>query len=431
MERSARAAMIGSGFFLAVVPFPDVVWRTIMVQRTTHTYFTGVAMLVCISSLQNLAIAGNSEPSEKETREFHQELARIGAMDRAFTPGPTNDLGQYEQYADTIQRTWSQRNKVYYARLMSAVCGPLSSGRFNSDRQHELARKYAIAALANRDAFPLAIELELTGHVMTPTIGPRASTLKEEDFAQRRLKDVELRLHAWKRLMDAVDPNWDPDKVPQSPNGVGADLGIPAGGIAPEDIRDAALRDKYKAAIDENRRQIDRYTQQSRLRDWLKTFPQSAEHYIIQAYSHPPYNTEELRKELAQHKIDESARARMLAAVKKNCENEKNDGPLLPDGINQILGRLHPHISEAQVEKVVKTYYPTTKATLGPWSGQTGYVEFKLTPRHSISVAEYNAPGDLNARFVHADMILYVYDCKLRQRIKIDLSTIGMVQRSN
>lgn len=95
------------------------------------------------------------------------------------------------------------------------------------------------------------------------------------------------------------------------------------------------------------------------------------------------------------------------------------DASLMPDGINQILGRISPNMAEAEVQKIVKKYYPDAKRTLGIWSGQTGYIEFKLTERYSISVAEYNDPKDFESRFVHADMILYVYDWELKRRINI------------
>lgn len=94
---------------------------------------------------------------------------------------------------------------------------------------------------------------------------------------------------------------------------------------------------------------------------------------------------------------------------------------LLSDGINQILGRIRPDMSEAEVEKIVKTYYPEAKETPGDWSGQTGYVDFKLTSRYSISIEEYNAPNDFNSRFVHARMILYVFDWELKRRIDISI----------
>lgn len=95
------------------------------------------------------------------------------------------------------------------------------------------------------------------------------------------------------------------------------------------------------------------------------------------------------------------------------------DGPLIPDGVNQILGRIKPDMPETDVQKLVHKYYPKAKIHRSVWSGQTGYVEFKLTDRFSVSVAEYNDPKDHKSRFVHADMILYVYDWKLKQRINI------------
>jgi ankyrin repeat protein len=97
------------------------------------------------------------------------------------------------------------------------------------------------------------------------------------------------------------------------------------------------------------------------------------------------------------------------------------DEPLLPASVNQIIGRIRAKMPEAEVEKVVQAYYPTAKSTSGDWSGQTGYVEFKLTPRYSISIGEYNAPNDFSQRFVHADMLMYVYDGDTKRRINISV----------
>jgi hypothetical protein len=285
-----------------------------------HTFVISVVMVICVSFIPSVAVAGGFEPSEKETIECNQQLKRIRTWDDSLAPGPVNDLAQYERNANVIQQHWSQQNKQCYARLMLAICSPLSSGRFKSGRQYELARKYALSALENPDAIPLDLELELTGHVMTPTLGPGVP--KEKDFMERRRKDVEIHLHAWKRLANAVDVNWNSNEIPQSPNAVAADMGFP-GTIVPEGIKDASLRAKYEAAIEKNRQKIDRYTEQYKLRLVLKTFPMGAESYIIQAYSHPPYNIEELKKSLNEYKVDENTKARILGAVTKNCDKEK------------------------------------------------------------------------------------------------------------
>ncbi len=283
-----------------------------------YTFVVGVAVLGCLSFARGVARAENIEPSEKETQEYRQELARIMAMDKSFTPGPTNDLGRYEKFVDEIQHKWSKRNKEYYARLMSYACGPLSSGRFNSARQYEVARKYALSVLENPDLIPLTLELELTGHVITRMTGSNAP--RGEDFAERRRKNVEVRLHAWKRLIDALDPNWDDDILP-GPNSIGAELGLPSG-IAPESVKDPALRAKYEAALRENEQKIERHTEQYKLRHWMERFPKSAERYIIQAYSKPPFKDAELKQYLDHYVADETTKARILDTVTKNCDKE-------------------------------------------------------------------------------------------------------------
>ncbi|MFA4943995.1 MAG: hypothetical protein WC789_04760 [Lentisphaeria bacterium] len=96
-----------------------------------------------------------------------------------------------------------------------------------------------------------------------------------------------------------------------------------------------------------------------------------------------------------------------------------SDKPLVPDGINQILGRIQPNMSESQVETLMKKYYPDVKRTLGTWSGQTGYVDFKVSPAYTISIAEYNDPKDFNLRFVHADMIIYVFEWQTKTRLNL------------
>ena len=49
------------------------------------------------------------------------------------------------------------------------------------------------------------------------------------------------------------------------------------------------------------------------------------------------------------------------------------DEPLMPDGINHILGRVCPHMPEAELQEVVTRHYPNAKVVVGRWSGQTGY----------------------------------------------------------
>jgi hypothetical protein len=274
--------------------------------------------------LTSISFGENPKPSEAEKQEYRQDMARIKALEKSFKPGPVNDLEEYEKFADEIQNKWRDRNREYNARLILEICGPLSSGRLRGDRQYEVARKYALSVLADANDIPLETELKLTGHVMTPMYTRNAP--KGEDLARRRKKDVQIRLHAWRRLIDAIDPNWDPNEVIWSPNAVGALMGLPSG-ISPESIGDPKLRAEYEVALQKNREQIERYTKQYRLRDWLKSYPKRAERYIVKAYSKPPIDLEELKQYLGRYAVDEKTRARILAAVTKNIEQQTRKEP--------------------------------------------------------------------------------------------------------
>jgi len=275
-------------------------------------------IIVCLI-VTTISLGVSSGPSEAEKQEYKQDRERIETMRKSFNPGPTNDIKSFEKFADEIQAKWSKKNKEYYAKIMLEICGPISSGRFNTDNRSNIARKYALSALADPNKILLETELELIGHVMTPMVTRRAPTGQE--WAQQRKEDVQVRLYAWKRLLDTLDPNWNPNdepfiNVPLPPGATGMT------GMSPEDINDPALRAKYEAAIEKNRQKAERYGEQYKLRSWLKRFPKRAEEYIIQAYSKPTFDVEELKQYLDKYIADTKTKARILAAVTKNIEKE-------------------------------------------------------------------------------------------------------------
>jgi hypothetical protein len=266
----------------------------------------------------------NQHKSETEEQEYKQDMARINAVERTFKPGLVNNLEEYEKFADEIQKKWSQRNKELNARLILEICGPLSSGTFPGDRRYDVAKKYALSVLKKPEEISVEMELELIGHVVTIMYTPNSP--KGEDFAQRRRKDIEVRLHAWRRLVDSIDPNWDPNDLPYLnvplPDGVSG-----VSGMNPKNIKDQTQRAEYEAAIEKNRQKAERYNEQYMLRGWLKRYPKRAEEYIILAYSEPPFNMEELKQYLEKYKIDEKTKARITDSVQKNIEERTKEKP--------------------------------------------------------------------------------------------------------
>lgn len=280
-------------------------------------------IIVCLI-VTTISLGVSSGPSEAEKQEYKQDRERIETMRKSFNPGPTNDIKSFEKFADEIQAKWSKKNKEYYAKIMLEICGPISSGRFNTDNRSNIARKYALSALADPNKILLDTELELIGHVMTPMVTRRAPMGQE--WAQQRREDVKVRLHAWKRLLDTIDPNWDPNNLPVSNIVPPSATGLP-GGVAPEAIKDPKLRDEYEAAIEKNKQKAERYGEQYRLRSWLKRFPKRAEQYIIRAYSKPPFDVEELKQYLDNYIADTKTKARILDAVTKNMQEQAEKIP--------------------------------------------------------------------------------------------------------
>jgi len=291
-------------------------------MKKSTKWLVGLLVLACcvlvIAAFLVLQERNKDKPDALE--EYRADVRQIKSLRQSLQPGPTNDLDTYERFAQGMIKKWSQRRKDYFARMINELCGPLSSGRFDENRQQAVAREYAMLALADANEIPLETELELTGHVVTSMYTPNAP--KGQDFAQRRKKDAEVRLHAWKRLVDAIDPNWDPNEALLSPNAVAIELGLPGAGMAPESVRDAKLRAEYEAALEKNRQQIQRHTEQYKLQDWLKRYPKRAERYIILAYSEPPFHLEELKRYLDRYIPDEKTKARIVHAVETNIEKE-------------------------------------------------------------------------------------------------------------
>lgn len=95
--------------------------------------------------------------------------------------------------------------------------------------------------------------------------------------------------------------------------------------MSPRGIKDDALRAKYEVDIEENKQKIQKHTEQYKLRLWLKRFPMRAENYIIQAYSHTPFNIEELKKSLDDYEVDEKTKVRIFDAVIKNMRESQKE----------------------------------------------------------------------------------------------------------
>jgi hypothetical protein len=292
---------------------------------------------------QGIASDGGAGLSTEEQRLYHLDRDKALSLRKAMAARKAVDLKAVEALGDELDRKWSGLNREGHARLLLEICEPLGSGKIKDKRAYDVARHYALSALAKPDRIPPRLELELVGHVMTPMAGV-TNAMGTNEFSRARRVDTQTWLHAWRRLNSALDPAWYPGKPINGPSSVMPPDGLPIsfGGMSPDDVKDPKLRAEYAAAIQKNRRELEAYFEQSQLHDWMKRYPECATEFIVYIYSRPPYDPEELRQTLDAYLTDKEAKSQILDAVRKNIAAQTRDTSAddrLVKEVNRLLSR--------------------------------------------------------------------------------------------
>jgi hypothetical protein len=94
------------------------------------------------------------------------------------------------------------------------------------------------------------------------------------------------------------------------------------------------------------------------------------------------------------------------------------DEPLIPAALNSVLLKIHPGMTMNQVVAVLSPSYPKVAGRMGDWSGQTGYIDYKLDERFTLSVSSITRDGK---QVVHDDLLVYVFDWQSKRRVEIKL----------
>lgn len=140
--------------------------------------------------------------------------------------------------------------------------------------------------------------------------------LSKNDFSQNRKKDREVRLHAWKRLTEMIDANWDKNELLFLKVSPPLSTNLPPG-VEPAAIKDSVLRAEYEQAIKENNQKLKHYSEQNNYRKWLKRINRNIERYSIYLYSTPPINIEELQQLFKDYKLDKKMSENIISKIKK------------------------------------------------------------------------------------------------------------------
>ena len=94
------------------------------------------------------------------------------------------------------------------------------------------------------------------------------------------------------------------------------------------------------------------------------------------------------------------------------------DEPLIPTPLNNVLLKIRPGMTTNQVVSALSTAYPKVAGHMGDWSGQTGYVDYKLDERFTLSISSITRSGK---EVVHDDLLMSLYDWQAKRRVDIKL----------
>jgi hypothetical protein len=91
---------------------------------------------------------------------------------------------------------------------------------------------------------------------------------------------------------------------------------------------------------------------------------------------------------------------------------------LVPTALNAVLPKIHPGMTITEVETALSPAYPDVKGRMGRWSGQTGYIDYKLDDRYSLSVSSITRNGK---EVVHNEILLYLHDWTSKRRLDLKI----------
>lgn len=181
------------------------------------------------------------------------------------------------------------------------------------EQRHTIGARLLRGLLQHPECMDLSTEVRII-ECLTQFGSGQQQGITDEEWAKERQDNAPLVLHAWKRLLTAIDPNFEMNQrmslQPDLPPGAN----FPPG-VAPEAIDDPQLRAQYEKNIEQHRLHIAIYNEQHEARQLQRTFIPRAEQYLIALYTHLPDDRVALGKLLATHGIDADTQARMLQAV--------------------------------------------------------------------------------------------------------------------
>jgi hypothetical protein len=195
--------------------------------------------------------------------------------------------------------------------------------------QTRLEQKIAHRYIQYANILPLDFEKYILRHMGYMTIDEQGESTVGKQWQLLRNKQMEYRLHFWRRINEQIDPKWKSSDRPVA-NIMPRSGGI--SGMSPEAIADPKQRAEYESDIRKNKEKTEHFNQQVKARNFQKDFLPELKNAITSAYNISPTTEDDfdmLKAYLRIYVSDEKLRKElfeMAQAAAKNADNKETNG---------------------------------------------------------------------------------------------------------
>jgi hypothetical protein len=240
---------------------------------------------------------------------FSDDLARLELA------AASADIDIMRRQSAAVLERWKLRDATGYEDMLFQVARLLTVKSFaNREAQIALRDQYVLDALGKIREPNVGVSLPILYRLLQFLADPRGEDTSSEAWPRRRAERAKAWLETRRLVMLRTKPEAeDEEPVPLSVSPPTA-TGLRAG-VAPEAIRDPALRKEYELAIEEHRRVLAARLLQHHLRLYGPSIVSDAERYVVATYLRAPHVPGELQRLLEESDVEPSTRDRILAAI--------------------------------------------------------------------------------------------------------------------
>jgi hypothetical protein len=223
------------------------------------------------------------------------------------------DVKGLQQLSGAIKAEWLANKSPTHYQAILELCLAISSTRTTEPGVNESIRDLVVAVIDSQGekSSPIAADLLL---FLQGDFEYSSGQLVGNDWVKER----QTRAERWLKVCKSIrEQN---AAMPKPTGAVYVNLMAPEGlpsGVAPSAIKDPILRKKYEEALAQNSKRHDAYRKKEYLESAEKSAAQRSQRYLTEAFSKPPFRTDQLTKLLEIYQFPKASRQAIIEEVQR------------------------------------------------------------------------------------------------------------------